>query len=455
MLCPLSYWGNRALKSIAAAPPPDPYVATARSPRRNAVSYHRPAIGQRRHSARKEPEMAETGKLRNAYHELRAGRISRRAFLRRATALGVATPVALGILQLIDVAAREATPESETVAAPPSVGAEGQTRGSGGELRILQWQAPTTLNMHLAGSFKDQLASCLVTEPLIHFLPDATPIPCLVKEVPSQANGVVSPDLMSVTYNLLEGIVWSDGEPFTTDDVVFTWQWITDRANQSSNAALYAAIASVEAVDDLTVTIDFVEPQLGWNSYFSSAQSGGILPKHLLSDGADANANFAVKPIGTGPYVVDAFAPNDAVQYSINDNYREPNKPCFAKVNLKGGGDATSAARAVLQTGDWDFAWNLQVDPLVFEGLLEGVQGDLVIIPGTAVEFIALNFSNPNKAELFIQMNDILIEDVVVIPIVQRASEKFGIAKDLNKETIAGGPFESLYWNIANWNRVS
>ena len=44
--------------------------------------------------------------------------------------------------------------------------------------------------------------------PLIHFLPDATPIPCLVKEVPSQANGLVSPDLLTVTYNLLEGIVW-------------------------------------------------------------------------------------------------------------------------------------------------------------------------------------------------------------------------------------------------------
>jgi peptide/nickel transport system substrate-binding protein len=64
--------------------------------------------------------------------------------------------------------------------------------------------------------------------------------------------------------------------------------------------------------------------------------------------------------------------------------------------------------------------------------------------------------TDPEKAaELFIQMNDMLIDDVVVIPIVQRATEKYGLAKTLNKDNIAGGPFDALYWNIANWNRVS
>jgi hypothetical protein len=43
----------------------------------------------------------------------------------------------------------------------------------------------------------------------------------------------------------------------------------------------------------------------------------------------------------------------------------------------------------------------------------------------------------------------------VVIPLVQRATEKYGLAKTLNKDNIAGGPFDALYWNIANWNRVS
>ncbi len=146
-----------------------------------------------------------------------------------------------GSLRLTDVAAQDATPGTGVPPAAPTSGTEGQTRGAGGELKLLQWQAPTTLNMHLAGSFKDQLAACLVTEPLIHFLPDATPIPCLVTEVPSQANGRVAADLKTVTYTLQDGIVWSDGEPLTAEDVVFTWKWIVDPANQSSNAALYEA----------------------------------------------------------------------------------------------------------------------------------------------------------------------------------------------------------------------
>jgi peptide/nickel transport system substrate-binding protein len=173
---------------------------------------------------KKEHDVAEKHRLWNAYQDLRAGRISRRGFLQRAAALGVATPIALGLLHLTDVAAQDATPETGAPPAAPTMGTEGQTRGAGGELRILQWQAPTTLNMHLAGSFKDQLAACLVTEPLIHFLPDATPIPCLVTEIPTQANGRVAADLTTVTYTLQDGIVWSDGEPQTAEDVVFTWK---------------------------------------------------------------------------------------------------------------------------------------------------------------------------------------------------------------------------------------
>jgi peptide/nickel transport system substrate-binding protein len=146
--------------------------------------------------------MAEMGRLRSAYQELRAGHISRRAFVHRAVALGVVAPIALGLLRLMDAAAQEATPASGAMLTPPASGTEGQTRGSGGELRLLQWQAPTTLTMHLAGSFKDQLAACLVTEPLIHFLPDATPIPCLATETPSQANSRVAPGLTTVTDTL-------------------------------------------------------------------------------------------------------------------------------------------------------------------------------------------------------------------------------------------------------------
>jgi peptide/nickel transport system substrate-binding protein len=339
--------------------------------------------------------MTNSSPLHEAYEILKSGRLSRREFMERAAALGAGLPLAHFLSQSAgrNVAAQEATP-----VAPPSTGTEGQTRGAGGELKILQWQGATTLSVHTSGSFKDMLPASLVTEPLMHYLPDGTPIPNLVKEVPSLENGLLAEDLLSVTYNLLEGVTWSDGEPFTANDVVFTWQWITNPDNESTNSALYDGLSNVEAVDDLTVKLTFPSPQLGWYTVFASSTVGGVYPQHILSAGKAANDAFRVNPIGTGPYVVTDFLEGDHVTFAINENYREPNKPYFATVNIKGGGDATSAAMAVLQTGEYDFAWNLQVPPKVLQQMVdEGGKGNLVTRPGTAVEWITLNFSDPNK----------------------------------------------------------
>ena len=123
-----------------------------------------------------------------------------------------------------------------------------------------------------------------------------------------------------------------------------------------------------------------------------------VYPKHVLDveDGKAAHDAFLLNPVGTGPYKVESFSPNDQVTYVINDNYREANKPYFAKVNLKGGGDAASAARAVLQTGDYDFAWNLQVEPDILARLEQGGKGVLNVVPGTDVERIEIQFADPN-----------------------------------------------------------
>jgi peptide/nickel transport system substrate-binding protein len=90
-----------------------------------------------------------------------------------------------------------------------------------------------------------------------------------------------------------------------------------------------------------------------------TAQYGNILQKAQFGSFLGANAKDApgnLAPIGTGPYKVVDFKPGDVVTYTINDNFHEPNKPYFHDVQIKGGGDATSAARAVFQTGEADYA---------------------------------------------------------------------------------------------------
>ncbi|MGD9715433.1 MAG: ABC transporter substrate-binding protein, partial [Thermomicrobiales bacterium] len=341
--------------------------------------------------------MVHKGPFWSIYQELKAGQITRREFIARATALGVGLPVTLFVLNTMkfdSVAAQDMT-----LSTRPEIGTENQTRGEGGELKILQHQAPTIAFAHKGQGTKDILASSLVGEPLLSYAADGTLLATLAAEVPTLENGGLSEDLLTATINLKEGVLWSDGEPFTADDVVWTWQWIVDPANASTSASAWAPITSVEALSPTQVQFTFASASLGWFVPITSGNFGNIFPKHPW-DGQDAEAvnnAFLTNPIGTGPYTIESFKENDQIIYVANENYREPNKPFFATVNLKGGGDSDSAAVAVLQTGDWDFAWNLQVGWDILQQLEEsGGQGKVYATPPTNTERIMYNFSDPN-----------------------------------------------------------
>jgi peptide/nickel transport system substrate-binding protein len=333
------------------------------------------------------------------YGALKSGEISRREFLQRATALGMSAAVAGFVIKSLDMTGAAAQEPGSTVPGRPSEGFENTTRGQGEELRLLMWQAATHLSPHTSTGTKDYLAGMIVLESLMNLAADSSLIPTLVKEVPTIENGLLAEDLSSVTYNLLEGVVWSDGEPFTAKDVEFTWKWIMDEANASVSLDLYSSIDSIEVIDDLTVKINFKAPTLAWYVPFTNSFGGQVYPGHVWGfdpTNRDAINEFRQNPVGTGPYVVESFSENDQVTYVINENFREPNKPYFARVNLKGGGDAASAARAVLQTGDYDYAWNLQVEPQILADFAAAGNGTLIVDPGTNTESIYINHSDPN-----------------------------------------------------------
>jgi peptide/nickel transport system substrate-binding protein len=285
---------------------------------------------------------------------------------------------------------------AQGVTGAPAEGTDGQERGAGGELKLIQWQAASTASTHVSTGTKDYMAASLISEPLLHYLQDGTLIPNLATEVPTVENGLLAEDLTSVTYKLQEGVLWSDGEPLTAEDVAFTYDWVVNPDNVATSAAVWGVITSAEVVDPLTVTFSFAHPNANWFEPSAGSIWGAIYPKHILDveDAKAASEAFLTNPIGTGPYKMQSFAPNDQAIYEINENYREPNKPYFATVNLKGGGDAASAARAVLQTGDYDFAWNLQVEPDVLAQLQQGGKGKLGVPPGTDLERINFMFAD-------------------------------------------------------------
>jgi len=275
----------------------------------------------------------------------------------------------------------------------------GGARGTSGTLTILYWQAVSTMNPFLSGGTKDIDASSLVLEPLARYDESANLVPWLVDEIPTVENGGVSEDLKSITWVLKEGLVWSDGTPVTSADVVFTGEYCLNPDMGCNALSGYADVESFEAIDDLTVRVNFTISKPFPYGPFVGAQNGAIIQKAQFEEctGAAAqectDANFY--PIGTGPFVVKEFRANDVVIFEANQNYRDPNKPFFQEVIFKGGGDAASAARAVLETGEADYAWNLQVEPEILRAMEAAGRGKVVAGFGTGVERLMVNFTNP------------------------------------------------------------
>lgn len=323
--------------------------------------------------------------LRALLNQVMHGRLPRRAFLQRMLALGLTAPMASAMLSHAGIAQ---TPSPFTY--------KPTKRGGGGALKLLWWQAPTHLNPHFGLGVKDLDAARIFYEPLAAWDNDGNLVPILSKDIPSRDNGGLAADGRSVTWRLKSGVLWHDGRPFTADDVVFNWEFAADPASAAVTSGTYRDIKVVK-VDDLTVRIEYARPTPFWADPFVSAR-GMIIPKHHFQEykGAksrDAPANL--KPVGTGPYQFVDFAPGDLVRAKLNPNYHVENRPHFDTLEMKGGGDAISAARAVIQTGEYDFAWNMLVEDDVLQRLEKGGKGRVFMTRGGNIEHIQVNHSDP------------------------------------------------------------
>lgn len=270
-------------------------------------------------------------------------------------------------------------------------------RGRDGQVNIIYWQAPSIMNPYLSGGTKELEAASLVIEPLARYNQDGALVPWLAQEIPTVTNGGVSEDLTRITWKLKEGLKWSDGSPVTSEDVKFSWEYCTAEGGGCAQSEKYNDVTSVDTPDDLTVVVKFGVSKPFPYGPFVGAQAP-IIQKAQFAEcmGPKApectEANF--NPIGTGPFTVTEFKPNDVITLTANDNYREPGKPAFRTVNFKGGGDAASAGRAVLETGEFDYAWNLQLAPEVLTRMEAAGKGRNVATFGTSVERILVNLTD-------------------------------------------------------------
>ncbi len=322
--------------------------------------------------------------LRGLIKDVREGKLPRRNFIQQVVGLGLTAPMASMLLM------------HEGVAQTTTIAYKGTKRGGGGSLKLIYWQAPVHLNPHYAGGTKDQDASRIFYEPLAGWDSDGNLIPCLAAEVPTRANGGLAADGKSVVWKLKRGVTWHDGKPFTADDVVFTAAYAADPAAAMSTVATYKDIKVIK-VDSHTVRVEYPRPTPFWAEALVGSV-GPILPKHVFEPfmGAKSRENPAnTKPVGTGPYRIVDFKPGDTLRAEANMNYHVANQPFFDSMEIKGGGDALSAARSVLQTTEYDLAWNLAVEDELLKRLEAAGKGTVQFFAGSDIEFVLLNPTDP------------------------------------------------------------
>src|SRR3984893_10535205 len=232
--------------------------------------------------------------LRQLIAGVKAGRVSRRAFVHRMVGLGLTAPFATQLLAHAGLA--------QTA---PSTDYKPTKAGGGGALKLLFWRAPTLLNPHFAVGAKDAEGCRIFYEPLAAWDPDGNLVPVLAAEIPDSENGGIAAVGMSVTWKLKKGVQWHDGRPFTADDVVFNWEYASDPATAAVTIGSYQDV-KVEKVDTHTVRVRFKKPTPFW----AGRANALIIPKHLFEPYKDDNSRDApanLKPVGTAPYSLVEF----------------------------------------------------------------------------------------------------------------------------------------------------
>lgn len=261
------------------------------------------------------------------------------------------------------------------------------------EVIIALYQEPQILNPQIATQTASGEVNGAIIEGLVGASPAGEYIPVLAKEVPTLDNGLVvhdeANDTLTVTYNLLEGVLWSDGVPFTCDDVLFTYEAIINPESGAVSTSGYDQITSLECPDELTVVVTYSPFYAPFQGLF-----GTIMPRHATGDPVEMQAwLYNWHPIGTGPFKMTEWIPGDHITLVKNENYREyPEKPYLDRLVFRIT-PSREVGMALIQSGEVDFVWDL-IEAVVPD--LEGKPGVTVhITPGIGTERLLLNFADP------------------------------------------------------------
>ncbi|MGH3088040.1 MAG: peptide ABC transporter substrate-binding protein [Rubrobacteraceae bacterium] len=262
---------------------------------------------------------------------------------------------------------------------------DGGNGGGGNELIVGLDQEPAILNGDIVGG--DLVATSNATRPMMQgvmqIMPDLSYAPLLCDGEPE----ITSTDPQTIEFSFLEDLTWSDGEPITADDFVFTYETQMNEEWQIITREIWDKIDTIETPDGpdgLAVRIIFSEPDARWRDLFGNQD---LLPRHVL-EGENYNQFFNDEIVGSGPYVFERWRKGQDLTVVRNENYWGE-APAIERITFRFIPD-TNSLKAALQSGEVQF-----INPPPDIGLieeLEGYSGTNVLVDFGAVwEHIAFN----------------------------------------------------------------
>jgi peptide/nickel transport system substrate-binding protein len=299
----------------------------------------------------------------------------------------------------------------------------------GGQLVYGSLQEPNTLNPYLSDFLSTSEVSSLIFSGLVTTNNKGEWIPDLALRVPTIQNGGVSPDGLTVTYNLRHGVTWQDGAPFTSADVKFTWQVIMNPKVNIISRDGYDKISAIDTPDPYTVVIHFKEHYAPFLTLFKA-----ILPMHILQKESDINkAPFNRAPVGTGPFKFKEWRIGESIILEANPNYFR-GRPNLDTIVYRYLPDAKIMLDQ-LKVGELDIMGEVPFDQMDQVKAINGVK--TVITPNMIWEHLDFNLDNP------------IFQDVRVRRAISLGIDKQAIIKNVLRGAAspAAGDQSPLSWS--------
>lgn len=305
-----------------------------------------------------------------------------------------------------------------------STGGESGAPSGAREVTVQLYQAPRGFSPLLASIGPDHLMEQLHWDSLVSATADGEYGPRLAE------SWEVSPDGTTWTFHLRDDVLWSDGEPFTSEDVLFSYNVYANPATGSAYAGKFStvngaaaladgtadAVAGFQAPDEHTFVIQLDAPNVALLDELVQPILF-ILPQHVVGelplDGLAENPFFREPTVGLGPYVFQRWVTDDQVEFAANPEYRDE----LGLDRVFTQYVTTDVATAQLETGEIDFAQVAAPDVARVEGIdgitLHRAEGPGVLALHTAHDSGKLADSRVRQAIMYAIDREALVEEVL------------------------------------------